>query len=497
MARDGYAGPVALVDDVAFVGVPGREGGAAGEVLVFTRVEDTWSLTQRIGSPAGTSSLGNFGASVAVLDDTLVVGAPALREGAVQRGAAYLFELVGSTWTESPSALTRPGDLVGFGASIAISESWVVVGAPSNDSFTVPGAVVIFDRTGAEGPVVLSAATDGTSLGASVAVAGEVVLAGEPGAGSVTAFDHASAWSPTTLVQPGGLGVEAAFGSSVAVVGVGETLRALVGAPLATSETGTVGGVFAFDRVGGVWPAIGGTTIVFEGLAQSDALGTAIAIDASGETAVVGAPFAGVDDAGRAHVLWRDGSAWRPLGALRVGSPSAGEQLGAFVAIDDDTILAGAPNAALEGARGYVAVFAVPSSPGAPCASDVACGSGHCVDEVCCVSECTGECSACDATGTCVADDRATSCTTACGVAGSAGVCQAGNCAPSEGVCPDSGVPLAIDDGGLVGDAGPRRRVSGCRCRVGDSDARGLWVACLVVGAAFGRGVRTSRGKRR
>lgn len=496
--RDGYAGPVAIQGDAAFVGVPGRARGAAGEVLVFTRMDGTWTLAQRITSPAGTSSVGNFGATLAVQGDALVVGAPALRAGAIERGEAYLFERSGGTWTLTADRVARPGDLVRYGSSVAISERWIVIGAPGLDSLTVVGTVVVFDRTGVGATVLLEADAAGTLLGTVVAAAGDAILASEPDTGSVVAYRHETAWSRTVaLTQPGADGVATRFGASLAIAAVGGDVRALVGAPLGVGAAGTAGEVFAFDRIGGVWPAVGGQPVEIPGRMQSDGTGQSLAVAADGSIAVVGAPLVdsdGMANAGRVYVLSRAATTWSVLGTLEVAGAPPEEQLGTFVAIEGDTVLAGAPNAL--DAAGYVAVFGVPDPLGASCTTTSTCGSGRCVDDVCCESDCAGECTRCDASGACVADAEAAACTSACGVSGAAGVCRDGTCEPGDGACPDADVPASVDASTtMVADAGPRVRVSGCRCRVGDrADERAGWVALFVLGAVIARRVRTSRG---
>ncbi len=482
--RNGRAGPVALEGDIAVVGMPGREGGGApGEVVVWQRMGAIWTIAQRIPSAAGAGVNANFGASVALLGDTLVVGAPGLRDGGVLRGAAYVYRRT-DVWELMPGALDRPaGDLVGFGASVAVNDSWIVVGAPSSDSFDSPGTVVVFDRTGVASPVLLTAEAPRTGLGTSVAVAEDVVLAGEPALATAAAFEFAGTWMrAATLAAPGG-GSGSRFGTSVAMVGVGGTQRALIGAPQWEGR----GAVFGFDRSAEAWPVTGGVAVVIPAIGTSDALGTAVSLDAAGALAVVGAPLAELDpgdetlrDSGAVHVLSRSGATWEHVATLRSGAPEAMARLGSHVAMSANTLAAGAPNAPASTFEGHVAVFRVPDPPGAACTAGDTCGSGRCVGERCCSGACDGECASCDDTGACVPGRESLSCTAACGVPGRAGVCAEGQCSAMSEPCPDAGTGELDAAGTTTADAGPRYRVSGCKCCGGPAPAP-TWVT--MVGA--------------
>ena len=73
-----------------------------------------------------------FGASIAVSGDDLVVGAPGYvtKEGVV--GAAYVFRRSGPRWIETARLFPQFGGLDGedFGLSVAINGDFIVVGAP-------------------------------------------------------------------------------------------------------------------------------------------------------------------------------------------------------------------------------------------------------------------------------------------------------------------------------------------------------------------------------
>ena len=127
----------------------------------------------------------NFGWSVAITDDTLVVGMPS-EDGP---GVAYLYTKPTSGWASvsAPVKLTPPvgeaGDM--FGASVAVSGNSVVVGAAGTGDHDLPGAAYVFTKpatgwisTSDAAKLTPEASEDGDWFGWSVAVDGDTVVVG-------------------------------------------------------------------------------------------------------------------------------------------------------------------------------------------------------------------------------------------------------------------------------------------------------------------------------
>src|SRR5262249_25237927 len=89
---------VSLDGDTLAVGGPygHHPGGTLGRVFVFQRSGSTWSLQEEIFDSVGTGR--QFGRSVSIEGDTLLVGDPFQGDG--QPGAAAVFLRSGGTWTE-------------------------------------------------------------------------------------------------------------------------------------------------------------------------------------------------------------------------------------------------------------------------------------------------------------------------------------------------------------------------------------------------------------
>jgi hypothetical protein len=118
-------------------------------------VDPTWSQVSEPTSSDGAAGDG-FGSSVAVWGATAVVGAPAHAvSGHAAQGAAYVFGLSGSTWSQTAELTSSDGAASdGFGSSVAVSGSTVVVGAAAHAvaGHAGQGAAYVFTCPGAPGP---------------------------------------------------------------------------------------------------------------------------------------------------------------------------------------------------------------------------------------------------------------------------------------------------------------------------------------------------------
>ncbi|HEV8682428.1 MAG TPA: FG-GAP repeat protein [Actinomycetota bacterium] len=84
------------------------------------------------------ASLDEFGASVAVSGDTVLVGVPGDDDG---KGSAYVYSRAGGTGTEEQKLLASDGaSLDEFGFSVAVSGGTALVGAPFDDNDNGVGA---------------------------------------------------------------------------------------------------------------------------------------------------------------------------------------------------------------------------------------------------------------------------------------------------------------------------------------------------------------------
>lgn len=144
---------VLISGDTAFVSVPSPIV-RPGEVHVFERVNGAWNVTQVLTATPGEAPPPNwsdfFGWSLSLSGDTLVVGAPQRFHpmfGPV--GAAYVFTQSDGTWTQQQELVLDPVPLppnTWFGGSVALIDDTVVIGAYSENGQV--GAAYVFTDTG-------------------------------------------------------------------------------------------------------------------------------------------------------------------------------------------------------------------------------------------------------------------------------------------------------------------------------------------------------------
>src|SRR5207248_447166 len=142
-AGDRFGFSMAVGGVSALVGAPGTNGGA-GAAYVFVRSGAGWRQHARL-SAGDSAAGGQFGFSLAVAGDTVLVGAPGTNGGA---GAAYVFVRSGAGWRQHVRLSTSDsvaGDELGTAVSLSGDTALVGAGAPFN---THAGAAYVFVRSG-------------------------------------------------------------------------------------------------------------------------------------------------------------------------------------------------------------------------------------------------------------------------------------------------------------------------------------------------------------
>ena len=129
--EDLFGNAVAIDDGTIVVGsyFDDDKGFRSGSVYVFTFTGTTWTEQAKLVPQDGAAN-NQFGGSVAIDGDTIVVGAAEDDDKGFSSGSAYVFTRTGSTWTEQAKLLPSDGrENGGFGLQVAISGNTIVVGA--------------------------------------------------------------------------------------------------------------------------------------------------------------------------------------------------------------------------------------------------------------------------------------------------------------------------------------------------------------------------------
>jgi hypothetical protein len=200
---DQFGFAVALSGNTAVIGAPSDDlaGTDQGSAYVFVRSGTSWSQQGRLNSVDGAAN-DEFGYSVALSDDTVVVGAPGDDVGASStQGSAYVFVRNGTSWSQQQKLIANDGAVNDqFGTSVALNGETVVVGAyfDSIGANRVQGSAYVFVRSGAlwiqQQKLTANDGADSDQFGVSVALSGDTVVVGAGNDDSGANTDQGSAY---------------------------------------------------------------------------------------------------------------------------------------------------------------------------------------------------------------------------------------------------------------------------------------------------------------
>lgn len=337
----GYA--VAMDGDTAVVGARGDDhaGDFSGAAYVFRREANGWMEEGKL--VAYDSAAGhNFGYSVAVSGDRVVVGARGDGHAGSLSGSAYVFERSGGVW-RMPIKIVASDASVGdlFGESVAIHGDRIVVGARGDDhAGRLSGSAYVFRRTGdrwfqeAKLTAVDASANDwfgvAVSLGREHAVVGAHLTGGT---GAAYVFRRVGTrWFQDVRLGAYDAGLGDLFGYSVSIDGD----RVLVGAYSDNDAGAGSGSAYVFRRGNSAWTQE--AKLVAADGAAGDQFGYSVSI--KGSYAVVGA--ANDDGSGTTHVFRRFTSEWVAEQKLVPADAASGIFFGHAVAAGEECALVGA-----------------------------------------------------------------------------------------------------------------------------------------------------------
>jgi FG-GAP repeat protein len=341
---------------------------------VFRQHGRTWEHEAVLVAPPG---LDGFGASVAITNGRIVIGAPEKNSG----GAAYVYDLDVDKWQVTATLRAKtPVQDDEFGAAVAVNPNVIAVGAPG-DACHAGGCVFAFLPNGSVAE--LDGKRAGDRLGASVAASATQIAAGAPGDDSSTtdpaddSFPDAGAVYVATTslanaqyVKAAVPGAEDGFGSAVAIDGdalvIGAPLEDAAGGDPTDNTASAAGAAYVFRLVGGAW--LQRQYVKAPAVHVGDAFGGAVAIlsnrvDTTTTCVVaIGAPFDDANDtqqdAGAVYAYALDlgdpASALTRAGYATAPTPRAGANFGATLALTPQNLVGGAP---FDGATG--AAYAV------------------------------------------------------------------------------------------------------------------------------------------
>ncbi len=413
---DQFGGSVAISGNTVVIGAVGEDSNAidingnqsdnsasfSGAVYVFIRSGDTW-VQQAYLKASNTEAGDQFGRSVAIAGETIVVGAPVEASNAsgidgdqndnsaIESGAAYIFTRNNGVWSQQAylkASNTETEDL--FGDSVAIEENTVVVGAwreasnateidgdQNNNSAVSAGAAYVFthnNNTWSQQAYLKASNTEADdSFGASVDIAGDTVVIGAwkedssatgidgdqndfsaNNAGAAYVFTRSgNTWSQQAYLKASNTEADDSFGESVGIAGDTVVVGAFGKTSTATEINGNqsiikAGAAYVFTRNNSTWSQQASLTASITG---ENYFGESVAI--ANNTVVVGSPGKNIrevvaDDTIKlnnpsAYVFSRNGTIWIQQAILKAPNITNGfDDFGNPVSIADDFIVVGA-----------------------------------------------------------------------------------------------------------------------------------------------------------
>jgi hypothetical protein len=315
---------------------------------------------------------GGFGLSVAISGNVIVVGTAAGQ-------AAYVFVKPGTGWQDmTQTAELRPSvGVAAFGLSVAMSGNIIIVGAPGANQNQGAAYAFVKPRKGwhdmtETATLVASDGVPGDNFGRSVSVAGNTAIIGaldatvdgNPYQGAAYVYTQpAHDWANiggVTLTETAKLTAsdgaqQSYFGTAVSING--ET--AAVGAHLGN---GGLGEAYVFEEPQSGWTNMTKTAQLLPPQISGD-LGSAVAIDATGDAVAAGSPlgYGNADNSGEVYVFLEPTGGWQTTSKpyLRLFSldGQGGDQFGFSVALGGQTLVAVAPVARIGGNRSQGAAY--------------------------------------------------------------------------------------------------------------------------------------------
>ncbi len=367
-ANNAYFGDsVAMDGNVAVVGAWLHPSGGSrrGQVYIYRYNGASW-VEEQILQASDEVDDANFGMSVAVNGNVVVVGAWLHPSGGSYRGQAYVYRYNGTTWTEEQILqASDEATNANFGVSVSVTGNVAVVGAffhPSGGMHR--GQAYVYRYNGSTWPEeqILQASdeVDDAYFGNAVAASGNVAVIGayaHPSGGMrrgqayVFRYNGAT-WSQEQVLEASDEVNAAYFGNAIAVGGN----VVMVGAYQHSSGGTMRGQAYIYRYNGATWPEE-------QILEASDEVNTAYfgnSLAFNRSVALVGAALhsSGGTTRGQAYVYRYNGATWLEEQILQASDEADKAQFGFSIAVNSRVCLVGANNHHSGGnARGQAYLF--------------------------------------------------------------------------------------------------------------------------------------------
>jgi surface protein len=337
-------------------------GGNITSVSNFTKIASVPPMVQQGNKLVGIGNVGNAqqGQSVSLSADgnTAVVGGT---NDNSSQGAAWIFTLIGNTWTQQGNKLVGTGNIgasiQGCSVSLSADGNTAIVGGYADSSYL--GAAWVYTRSGntwtQQGNKLVGTGSIGSAyqgISVSLSADGNTAIVGgnsdNSGQGAAWIFTRSgNTWNQqgNKLVGTGNIG-QALQGTSVSLSADGNT--AIVGG---SGDNSGQGAAWVYTRSGNTWTQQGNKLVATGNIGNAQQ-GQSVSLSADGNTAIVG----GRGDnsyQGAAWIYTRSGNTWTQQGNKLVGTGSSSQSLQGWsvsLSADGNTAIVGGFNDINQGA---------------------------------------------------------------------------------------------------------------------------------------------------
>ncbi|MBN2778606.1 MAG: T9SS type A sorting domain-containing protein [Bacteroidales bacterium] len=353
-----YGQVVSIDGNYAAIGCPGYDSNS-GKVELLEYSGSSWEVVAVLTS-SNVNPDDNFGSSVCINQDIVIIGAYNNDELGTNVGMAYIFEKPSSGWTdmtETVKLFPSDGDNSDlFGVSVAVNNDIAYVGASGWDGdFSSEGAIYVFQKTSTTwedfeeiAMLNLSDPSNIDQLGKSISVYDDILVAGvsyddENGTNSGAAYifeKPVSGWAnatETAKLTATDCSEFNYFGNSVSVYGN----------TVVVGTSASKGGYIFEKPITGWIDATQDAKLTQSIPEQYDGFGKFVSID--DQTIIIGAPYSdydGIINSGSAYIYSKPSTGWVDAVENAVIYCSNSEEdflLGSALDISGDIIVVGIP----------------------------------------------------------------------------------------------------------------------------------------------------------
>jgi hypothetical protein len=348
--NDGFGATVASDGNYLVVGAPSYNM-HMGYAILYEKIGGVWKEKIKLQASDSTE-IQEFGCSVSISGDYIIIGAYYDDQNGINAGAAYIFKRGSNTddWKELQKLLPDEGsDYDKFGWSVSINGDYAIIGAPTDHLGEVEtGSVYIFklkDKNWVKEEKLFPNNGVGNSqaFGCSVSIYGDYAIIGAqndrelgtyPGAAYIFYY-NGTTWKQQAKLNALDKYMNHGFGYSVSIY----EDYAAIGSPSALTKSS--GAAFIFHRSDTTWTE----EAMVEDSLSSSSINFGESISLEGDYLVAGAPDEDTKGihSGCSYIFKRNGSSWIEQARLWARDGTDRDKMGSSVFIEGDQVLVGAP----------------------------------------------------------------------------------------------------------------------------------------------------------